>query len=373
MTQAALDQALDSAIQHQRLVGGVLIVTQGGKTIYERAFGFADRERNVPAQVDTLFRYASLTKPIVTAAALALIDRGALTLNDPVTKWLPDFKPKLADGSAPAITIRQLMTHTSGLGYALSEPPDGPYHRANVSDGLDQPGLDFAENLRRLASVPLRQRPGTAWMYSLSIDVLGAILEKAANKSLPDVVADLVTQPLGIEDTAFRVVDITRLAVAYVDGKPPRIMRDPDLVPFPPGAGVSFSPARAFDTSSYPSGGGGMTGNARDMVRFLECIRTGGAPIVKRETAAAMMQNQIGDFPTLLPGWGFGFGGAVLRDPKAAATPQTPGTWRWGGVYGNAWFVDPAREITCVLLTNTTLEGMVGKTTIDVRDAVYSG
>ena len=114
-----------------------------------------------------------------------------------------------------------------------------------------------------------------------------------------------------------------------------------------------------------------MVGTAPDLLKFLECIRTGGAPILPRATAASMLQNQIGSFDTGLPGWGFGFGGAVLVDPARAQTPQSPGTWMWGGVYGHSWFVDPTREVTVVLLTNTALEGMIGKITIDVRDAVY--
>jgi CubicO group peptidase (beta-lactamase class C family) len=149
-------------------------------------------------------------------------------------------------------------------------------------------------------------------------------------------------------------------------------MRDQHIVPFPPGVGISFSPARVFDERSFPSGGTGMVGTAQDMLTFLECIRKGGAPILPREAASSMLQNQIGGFDIGIPGWGFGFGGAVLREPSQAQSPQAPGTWMWGGVYGHSWFVDPSRELGVALLTNTSLEGMIGKITIDVRDAIYS-
>jgi len=116
-----------------------------------------------------------------------------------------------------------------------------------------------------------------------------------------------------------------------------------------------------------------MVGTAGDFVRFLEAVRTGGGPILKPATARSMMTNQVGDLPvaTQEPGWGFGYGGAVLRDPQAAQTPQSAGTWSWGGVYGANWFVDPERKLTMVSLTNTAIEGMVGAFSQEVRDAVY--
>jgi CubicO group peptidase (beta-lactamase class C family) len=304
-------------------------------------------------------------------AALALSARGRLSLEDRIDKWLPEFQPRLADGAAAPITVHQLLTHTSGLGYGLQEPVDGPYHRANVSDGLDQPGLSLAENLRRLASVPLLRKPGTAWQYSLAIDVLGAVLERAAGTTLQSIVAEFVTGPLSMRDTAFRVVDPARLAAAYVDGKPPARMTDPQVVPWQTGAGIVFSPSRAFDERSYPSGGGGMVGSAPDTLRFIECMRKGGAPILPIELARAAMSDQIAGLAGPLPGFGFGYGGAILRDPQEAQTPQSPGTWRWGGVYGHSWFVDRTAQVSCALLTNTALEGMIGRLTVELRDAVY--
>jgi CubicO group peptidase (beta-lactamase class C family) len=369
---AGLNQALDRALEEQRVVGAVLLVARGGKIVYERAVGSSDRDAGRPMRADDLFRYSSLTKPIVTAAALALVARGKLKLEDETAKWLPEFRPKLPDGSTPAITIKQLLTHTSGLNYSFAEPADGPYHRARVSDGMDQPGLSMEENLRRIASAPLICAPGTEWHYSVSLDVLGAVLERVTGKPLPEVTTELVTGPLGMRDTAFRVVDRKRLAAAYVDGRPPQPMSDPQTVPFPPGAGIVYSPSRAFDERSFPAGGVGMVGTAPDMLRFLECIRSGGDPILPRELAASMMQNQIGDLPILIPGFGFGYGGAVLRDPAATQTPQNVGAWRWGGVYGHTWFVDPKLELTNVLMTNTALEGMVGQLAVDVLLATYA-
>ncbi len=320
---------------------------------------------------DTIFRWASLTKPVVTAAAMALVEKGVISLDDPVTRFLPDFRPKLPTGETPLITVRQLMTHTAGLMYRFFEPGDGPYTQANVSDGMDQPGLSMEENLRRIASVPLAYPPGAAWVYSVGMDVLGGFIARAAKKTLPELVKDLVTGPLGMGDTGFVVTDRTRLATAYGDGSPePVRMGEHHQVPFGPGA-ISFAPDRMFDPGSFPSAGAGMSGTAGDFMRFLEAMRTGGGPVLKQDTVDLMATNAIGDIPIMLPGRGFGLGWAVLKDPTVAATPQTPGSWTWGGVYGNAWFVDPAQELSVVIVTNTAIAGMTGAYPDAIRDAVY--
>ena len=370
--RSRIDGAIDRAITEKRIVGAVVLVSHDGKLVYQRAAGLADRESKRPMQINSVFRLASVSKPIVSAAALALVDQGKLSLDDPVTKWLPDFRPKLASGAAPTITVRQLLTHTSGLGYKFAEKPGTAYYQAGVSDGFDELRISLNENLQRLATVPLFNRPGEAFRYGLSIDVLGAVLEKASGKALPQAVAELVTQPLGLRDTAFWAKEPARLAVPYHDSKPePARMDDPYSMPFGEGGRMTYSPSRALDAKAYPSGGAGMVGTAPDVMRLLETIRAGGKPILKAETAASMMRNQIGSLTGLGPGVGFGFGGAVVVDPASAQTPQSPGTWQWGGVYGHSWFVDPERKLTVVALTNTALEGMWGKFTTDVRDAVY--
>lgn len=369
-----VDVVVDQAIAENQLVGTVVLVAQDGKTIYERAAGLADREKRTPMQVDTLFRLASVSKPIVTVAALALVDRNKLSLDDPVTKWLPDFKPKLADGTTPAITVRQLLTHTSGLNYRFIEKPDGPYHQAQVSDGLDDIRIDMTEEMRRLASAPLLSAPGSEWHYSLSIDVLGAVIERAANKRLGKAVAELVTEPLGMKDTSFVVnrAHAARLATPYFSattGLAP--MADPQVVSFPFGT-LTFSHSRAFDSKAFPSSGAGMIGTAPDLLRMLEAMRKGGAPVLEASTAGAMFRNQVEGKPGLEAGLGFGFGGGLILDPAALKTPQSAGTLGWGGVYGHSWFVDPAKKITVIVFTNTAPDGKAGEFHDRIRDAVYA-
>src|SRR5689334_12419306 len=133
-----IDPVIDGAIARNHIVGAVMLVARRGTVVYRRAAGAADREAQRPMTVDAIFRYASLTKPIVSATALKLIESGRLGLDDPVTKWIPEFKPRLPNGREATITTRQLLTHTAGLSYGFSEPEDGPYHREKVSDGMDQ-------------------------------------------------------------------------------------------------------------------------------------------------------------------------------------------------------------------------------------------
>lgn len=369
---ARMDAVIDQAIAERRIVGTVVIVIRDGQPVYRRAAGLADREAGTPMREDTIFRLASVSKPLVSAALMRLVEQKRLTLDDPVTRWLPDFQPRMTNGTTAVITLRQLLTHTSGLSYRFAEPADSAYDRLDVSDGLDQPGLGLDENLDRLTKAPLVYRPGTSWRYSLGIDVLGGVIAKAAGKPLPMVVRELVTEPLGLSDTGFVVTDRARLAKPYADGKPQPVPII-DGAAFPLDAGmVRFAPSRAFDPASYPSGGGGMVGTAGDIARFLEAMRTGSTPILSRATVADMMTDHVGSqAQTQGPGWGFGYGWAVLDDPAAAKTPQNKGTIQWGGAYGHSWFVDPVAKLTVVVLTNTAFEGMSGAFTVDVRDAVY--
>lgn len=384
-TCSALDGAIDRALAEARIVGTVVLVAAQGRLVYRRAAGLADREAGAAMQERAVFRLASVTKPFVTAAALRLVEIGALSLADPVTRFLPDFRPALADGTVPTITVRHLITHTAGLSYGFLQPPDGSYHRAGVSDGIDQPGLAMAEELKRIARAGLAYPPGEKWGYSIAIDVLGAVLEFVQAQPLQAVLAAHVTGPLGIVDSGFylRPEQRSLLVAQYADAapQPARIPEAGRRIAFPAGlpayaglAGVNLVPGRVFDDASFASGGGGMVGTAEDVLTFLETIRTGGGPILSRETTAAMMTVQTGDFPipNRGPGWAFGYGGAILTDPAAAQSPQSPGTFGWGGVWGHSWFIDRARQLTVVSLTNTAFEGMMGRFPRDLRDAVYA-
>jgi CubicO group peptidase (beta-lactamase class C family) len=369
--QAAVQRALDE----RRLVGAVVLVARDGALIHRQAAGWADRESGRTMAADAVFRLASVSKPIVSTAALVLVAQGRLSLDDSLERWLPEFRPLLPDGQPARIAVRQLLSHTAGLGYRFFEADaNGPYARAGVSDGMDASGISLAENLRRIASVPLLYEPGTGWGYSLATDVLGALIERVQGEPLDAAVRQLVTGPLGMADTGFIARDAQRVATAYVNDTPqPHPLAEGEIVsPFEGAVGIPYSPARIFDPQAFPSGGAGMAGTAEDFLRLLEALRQGGGAILPDELIAEMARDRAEnlELPNA-PGCGFGLGFSVLRDRTLAASPESEGTWRWGGAYGHSWFVDRARGLSIVAFTNTLYEGMSGRFVGDLRDAVY--
>ena len=375
---ARVDSVIDTALDERRVVGAMVLVAKDGETIYARAAGFADREADRPMTPDTLFRLSSVSKVYVSVAAMALVEQGRLGLDSPVTCWLPDFRPTSPEGRIDDITVRHLLSHTAGLSYGFLEPADGPYHRAGVSDGMDVVDITLEENVRRIGTVPLLFAPGSAWNYSLATDVLGLVIERAAGLPLADAVEVLVTGPLGLTNTGFGVADPDRLAAGYVhEGGASRRMADLEIVPLPfieGSEGLRMSLARAFDPTAFASGGAGMIGSAGDLLVLLETLRKGGAPLLLASQVEAMVADQTPGMDLLpWPGRGFGLGFTVLRDPIAANSPESVGTWRMGGAYGHSWFVDHRNGLTVVAFTNAGLEGQSpgGRFPDDLTRAIY--
>lgn len=360
---------VDRVIEEERITGAVVLVYQDGKPILEKAAGFADREAAVPARLDTIFRYASVTKPFVAVTALAMVDKGLLGLDDRVSDYLPWFRPKAPDGREAAITLRHLLTHTSGLIYdpELELLPEGQ----RMTLGLGNTDLSLEENFSRHNGIPLAFEPGTRWAYSFATDVLGGVVAAAHGDTLEATVVHHVAGPLDMVDSRFHVTDPQRLAVPYAD-HPQRPVRMPD--PWVSGDEEAwrtvFSPARIFNPRAFQSGGAGMAGTAKDVMRLLEMLRSDGSSFLKPETAGAALSNQIGDVEGE-PGYRFTFVGGLVVDPAAAMTALPKGAIQWGGVYGNTWFIDPAERLTVVSLTNNALEGCTGAYPEMLRAAVY--
>jgi CubicO group peptidase (beta-lactamase class C family) len=369
-----LDFVLDRAVSEQRIIGTVTLVMHQGALVYSAARGFTDRETGRAMTTDAIFLLASATKPITSAAAMALIERGVFGLETPVTDHLPEFRPRF-EGHAPEITVRHLLTHTSGLYYPFQEPEDGPMHREEVSSGLDLPGLSGPEAMARLARVPLRFLPGTAYNYSLGLDVLGEFMTAASGKSLPEIVEETVTKPLGMDDTAFAVRDPLRLVNHYgIDAarKPVRMGETywgPTLV-----SPARMSPRRLFDSKSYASGGGGMAGTATDFLAFIEALRRGDGSVLSGTSVALMTHKALPAHihQALEPGWTYGLGTETLSDPARAIGPERRGAFKGSGGYGHRWFVDPALELTAVILTNSAPEGVRGAFVDETRNAIYA-
>lgn len=375
---ARVDAVIETAIAEQRIAGAVVLIARDGETIFTRAAGLADREAERPMRIDTLFRLSSVSKVYVSVAAMVLMHQGKLALDAPVATWLPDFRPPAPDGTMPDITVRQLLSHTAGLGYGFLEPTDGPYHRAGVSDGMDASDITLDENVRRIGTVPLLFTPGTSWNYSLATDVLGAVIERATGLPLDKAIRSLVTGPLGLFDSDFTLTDADRLAAAYTsDPSGLRRMNDLEIVRLWEGVeGLRLSLTRAFDANAFPSGGAGMIGTAGDLLHLLETLRNGGAPLLPAPLVDEMaVDHAIGIELMPWPGRGFGLGFTILRDPVAAGFPEAPGTWRLGGAYGHSWSVDRTNKLTVVAFTNSGLEGQSpgGRFPADLTQAIYAG
>lgn len=369
--KARIDAVMERAIRDGKIVGTVVIVTEDGETVYSRAAGHADREMGKPIETNTIFRLASVTKPLVAATALALVDKGRLALDDLARDYLPYFQPRRPDGEVADITIRHLLTHTAGLSYgadSATTPPERMYN-----GGLSDTDLDFEENFSRLSTFPLLAAPGTLWSYSIAVDVLGAVIARIEACSLDEAVRRHVTEPLGMSDTGFSVSDLERLATPYADADPAAVrMSDRHLVPDSEGNLMTFAPTRLFNPKAFQSGGAGMVGTAPDLMIFLEAVRRGGAPILKPATAKAALLNQIGDIPRPdRPGQGFSFLGAVIQDPVLAGNPMSEGSVQWGGVYGHSWFIDPVKGISAAIMTNTAVEGCLGAYPQDIIREIY--
>ena len=343
-----LDQVIEAALG-SRIVGCVVLVRQGGREVYARAAGLADREAGRAMHEDAVFRLASVTKPVVAACVLRMVDLGFLRLEDPVTRFLPEFRPRCPDGSEAVITIRHLLTHTSGLTYGGG----GDFPR-----GLAGPLISLDEVMRRLAAEPLMFAPGTGWEYGMSIDVLGAVVAAVNGSDVAGAVARYVTGPLGMVDTVFGVSDVARLAVPYHDGPPP--IRMEGEVTF---SETPFSVPRIFQDAPQ-SGGAGMAGTAGDVMRLLEALRGDFLSAGLREAAFA---NQIGDLPREA-GKRFGYLGAIT---VAAGAAMPVGAVDWGGAWGHNWVVDRASGTTIVVCTNTTFEGCNGPFREEVARAVF--
>ncbi len=367
---ARIDAMLQSYVDRGLIPGAVALVLQDGRPIYQKAVGWADKEAGRPMRMDTAFRIASQTKAITSVAALALVEEGKLSLGDQVGKYIPSFaKTTVAVRSGDAtsivparrpITIRDLLTHTAGISYGV-EPHIANEYAAKGLGPSAGAGWYFADKqepicdaMERLGALPFVSQPGEAWVYGYNTDVLGCVIERAAEQSLDRVIADRVTGPLGMTDTRFflQADQRERLAAVYASGADGRAMRAAEGAR---GQGAyTDGPRRTF------SGGAGLVSTARDYGRFLEMIRGGGAldgvRILSPRMVALMSTNQVGGLRSP-NGLGFGLG-SETTDRYGANGMDDVGSYGWAGAYGTIYRIDPHEHLVIMLmvqlLPNTT-------------------
>ncbi|KQS60733.1 serine hydrolase [Geodermatophilus sp. Leaf369] len=364
---ARLDARLARWVDEGQLPGFLVTVARHGELAHVGTHGMRDVEAGLPVTPDTIWRVFSMTKPITSVAAMSLYEEGAFELNDPISRWLPEFaetRVYVAGSDQKPVTVPQvepirvwhLLTHTSGLTYGFhrAHPVDGMYRAAGHEWGTP-PGADSAEVTRQWAAMPLVFQPGSEWNYGVSTDVLGRLVEVIAGKPLDEVFAERVFGPLGMTETSFGLRpddDPGMLARLYGAG----------LVPL-----AAFEPA-AKQKPAFLSGGGGLVSTAGDYLRFVEMLRAGGVAadgtrVLGSRTLAHMVRNHVpgnADLETYgrplfaetpLRGVGFGLGFSMVLDPARYGTVASVGDYSWGGAASTAFYVDPVEDLTVTFYT----------------------
>jgi len=362
-----LTNAFKKEIEEKKVPGAVMMIARKGKLVYTSAQGVRDPKGADPMRLDTIFRIYSMTKPMASVAAMILVENGALQLTDPVSKWLPafkDMKVSTTGGEVPAqraMTVQDLLRHTAGLAYGeLTQ-------NAAVKDALAQAGLykpgviDFdirdltgAEEVERLAKIPLIHQPGTTWEYSLASDLLGRVVEAASGKRLGDFMSERLFKPLRMGDTAFWVSEVKIARVAEPFDKDP----------------LAGTPIKLIEVSKQPgndSGGAGAMSTAGDYLRFAQMLANGGVldgqRVLSRTTVRLMTSDHLGTRAPLAanPGgavlggstYTFGLGFAVRPSDGIAPVSGSAGDFNWGGYAGTAFWVDPREQLVAVFMVQS--------------------
>ncbi len=356
---------IDRYVESGRLPGALCLVSRGGKEAFFHACGMRDVERGAPMQRDTVVRFYSMTKPVTSVALMMLYEEGRFQLDDPVAKTIDgwgdlevfdrgDAKRYVTVEPAAPMTIKHLLTHTSGLTYGFmnEHPVDALYRRADVNGGTLQ------QMVERLAKIPLKFSPGSRWNYSVSTDVCGYLVERFSGQDLDEFVAERIAKPLGMADSGFQVQPggEDRFAACYQHVAPAayKLQDDPQQ-------------SRYLKRPAMLSGGGGMVGTLDDYHRFAQMLlnkgELDGARLLGRKTVEYMASNHLPGncdlaamgqpvfSETPYEGIGFGLGFSVVVDPAAANVLDSPGEFAWGGAASTYFWIDPREEVIVVFLT----------------------
>jgi CubicO group peptidase (beta-lactamase class C family) len=345
-------------IDQGEIAGAVTLVARRGHVAHFEANGVSDLATRAPMKTDAIFRLASMTKPLTSLAAMMLLEEGRFLLDDPVSRFLPEYKEmKVALANAPNeraaggfrlvpaardITIRQLLTHTAGLASGTAGPTTEMY--SGLRD-FSKPDNTMDDYSKALAKMPLNFHPGDAWEYGPATNIVGRLVEVVSGKTLDEFFRERIFEPLGMTDTYFYLPDarIPRLAAAYVkkDGKLEKIT----------------TPGPVARNGRYFAGAGGLAGTAEDYLRFCQMLLNGGqldgARIAGRKTIESMTANHIGGIPLwqdTYRGYGFGLGFRVRMDVGQSATLGSVGEYGWGGAYGTYFFIDPKEQLVGILM-----------------------
>jgi CubicO group peptidase (beta-lactamase class C family) len=355
-----LDKAMQATVDNKTLSGVVTLLARHGKVVQFKTYGQQDIAAAMPMQKDSIFRIFSMTKPTIGVAMMMLYEEGKWRPSDPVAKFIPElgnlqvFAGTDADGKMilekpkHAPTIGELMSHNAGFTYGLfgNTPVDNLYKKVNPLDAKS-----LKEFVDKLATIPLLYQPGEGWVYSVSVDIQGLLIERISGKSLPDFMQERVFGPLGMKDTGFSVPKekLNRVATIYTSGAG-------GIVPTPRDPEISKTPGMA-------SGGGGLYSTAMDYLRFTQMLlnngELNGTRLLAPSSVQLMRTNHLPEqvtskgtfgigFYKMQPGFGFGYDVAVYEDPIKLGSTTGQGTFLWDGVAGTWFWVDPTNDVIFV-------------------------
>lgn len=381
-----LSDRIEEGVKNNELPGAVVLIARNGKLVMFDSFGFRDKEAKVPMTNDTIFRIASMTKPIVSVAAMILVEEGRLTLQDPVSRYIPAFadtkvavEKKKEDGTVEyvqvpqtrAMTVQDLMRHTSGLTYGAVGI--NPIKQSYLDMKVNDRNQTLAEMADKLAKLSLLYQPGTTWEYSMSTDLLGRVVEVASGMPLDKFVEERITKPLKMGDTGFEVGadKKARGARPMKEGPKNELPSIPDVT----------------DKYTWRSGGGGMVSTAADYARFLQMFANGGqldgVRLISRKTIDLMtadalppdvrMGADMWRFEAMEPsarmGQGFGLGFAIRNEQGRNPLPGSPNDYYWGGAYGTYFWHDPRERMYVVFMMQSPVARL--RYRYLMRDLVY--
>ena len=370
---ARLGKVMQDEVQRGRVPGAVALIARRGQLAYHESFGKRDPASDAPMALDSLFRIYSMTKPIVSVAAMMLWEQGRFLLSDAIAKFLPELgqvKVAVAQGAELGqvdaerpITIQDLLRHTSGLTYEFRG--NGPVHKMYNAARIYSRDQSNADQVTALSKLPLLHQPGTKWEYSRSTDVVGRLVEVLSGMSLGQFLQQQLFAPLGMIDTAFHVPVPQQPRLAESFAKDPETHTGVQLL------NVKTAP-------KFESGGGGLVSTAADYARFLQMMlnlgRLDGVRFLSRKTIELMTADHLGTITgapdLLLPGYGFGLGFAIRLQPGISHVPGSVGQYFWGGLAGTTFWVDPAEQLFAIMMIQAPGQRDYFRTLF--RDLVYA-
>jgi CubicO group peptidase (beta-lactamase class C family) len=355
--------AVQRNVDDKRIAGAVTLVVRRGKVAWYKAQGMSDREASKAMPTDAMFRICSMTKPITSTAVMMLYEEGRFLLDDPVSKYLPEFKnPKVlvkrASGetytipAAKEITIRDLLRHTSGITYQWNEDLGSAYEKAEVPSGLLQFDGTIGDGVKHLAGLPLLFNPGERFEYSLGVDVLGRLVEVVSGKPLDEFFRTRIFEPVGMKDTYFFPPDnkLNRLATAYTYYADKGLNRFPDT-PIREGAFVYSADYPSRGPKKLFSGGAGLVSTAMDYAKFCQMMldegKVGSTRLLSRKSVELMTHDQLGKISSDI-GFGLGFGVDGVKGPLQEL--GSVGSYDWGGFFYTAFSIDPKEQMIVIFM-----------------------